>query len=217
MHLFITYKRYSSWSLRPWLLLKTCGISFDETLLPFEHDNSLDELAKQHGIPAKVPVLAHQGRMIWDSLAIMEYLAERAPDKSMWPTDPGLRALARSASSEMHGGFMALRGEHPMNCHRVHAMQPSAAVQLDLDRLAVLWQQFADLEKTDGDFLFGEFGIVDAMFAPVAWRVKGYQLSVSPQFQRWSDALMALPAMQQWVDEGAAEQWRVEEYEQIGL
>ena len=217
MHLYITYKRYSSWSLRPWLVMKVAGIPFDETMLPFAHGDGLAKFAQQHRIPATVPVLEHQGQMIWDSLAILETLAEMYPEKALWPEDAKLRALARSACAEMHSGFVALRSEHPMNCHRVHPMTPSSAVQSDLNRLADIWRLFSEAANPQGDFLCGQFGIVDAMFAPVAWRAKGYQLSVSDDFDHWSQKLMALPAMKEWVKDGEAESWRVEETESIGI
>lgn len=216
MHLYITYKRYSSWSLRPWLAMKVAGIPFQETMLPFAHGDSLRQFAEQHRIPATVPVLAHRDQMIWDSLAILEYLAEAYPEKQLWPQDKSIRAFARCASAEMHSGFVALRSEHPMNCHRIHPMTPSSAVQADLNRLAVLWQQFASTRHTDGQFLCGKFSIADAMFAPVAWRAVGYGLTISDEFDQWSRALMALPAMQEWVGDGKAESWRVEETESVG-
>jgi len=197
--------------------MKVAGINFTDSVLPFDHDDSLDKLAAQHGIPATVPVLEHEGQIIWDSLAILEYLADSYPEKQLWPADAKLRALARSACAEMHSGFHALRSEHPMNCHRVFPMTPTPAVQADLDRLATLWQHFDNADRPDGGFLCGPFSIVDAMFAPVAWRAKGYGLNISPSFEHWSEALMALPAMQMWVDEGAQETWRVAATEQIGL
>ena len=216
MKLIIGNKNYSSWSLRPWILLKHSRIKFDEVRIPLftsEGDLMLDELC-----PAKqVPVL-YDGRLVlWDSLAICEYIADKFPDKRLLPELAQDRARARAMSAEMHSGFVALRNEHPMNCHRVFPMGPSVAVQADLDRLAVLWQYFENADKPEGEFLCGEFSIVDAMFAPVAWRAKGYGLSISPVFERWSTAMMALPAMQQWVDEGASEHWRVESTEMIGV
>ena len=221
MHLYIAYKRYSSWSLRPWLAMKVAGIEFEETLFPFAHDDSLLEFAKNHQIPATVPVLSHDGNIIWDSMAILEYLAELYPEKNLWPANRDLRALARSGSAEMHSGFGALRSEHPMNCHLVRSMSASKKVQQDLDRLAVLWELFsqakAKVKEADGDFLCGEFSIADAMFAPVAWRVKSYNLKVSDEFNTWSNALMKLPEMAAWVEGGEAETWRVDAYENIGL
>ena len=216
MHLYIGYKRYSSWSLRPWLAMTVTGIPFTESVLTFAHDESLKNLAQEFGIPATVPVLEHNGQMIWDSLAILEFLAEYYPEKNLWPDEQKLRALARSACAEMHSGFLALRSEHPMNCHRVVNMKPSPAVQADLERLAVIWQHFEKIDKPSGDFLCGNFSIVDAMFAPVAWRAKGYQLNVSTLFSTWSSAMMQLPAMDQWVEDGALEAWRVEETEKVG-
>ncbi len=216
MHLYITYKRYSSWSLRPWLALKVSDIAFEETLLPFAHGEGLAQFARQHKVPATVPVLEVEGQMIWDSLAILEYLAETYPEKNLWPEDAGLRALSRSACAEMHSGFIALRSEHPMNCHRVHPMVPSKPVQDDLLRLADIWALFAESKSSSGEFLCGNFSIADAMFAPVAWRAKGYQLQISDEFDRWSLAMMQLPAMQEWVADGAAETWRVAETETIG-
>ena len=217
MHLYITYKRYSSWSLRPWLAMKVKGIPFNDTVLPYAHDDSLRQFAATHSVPATVPILEHNGQMIWDSLAILEFLADQYPQKHLWPESSALRALARSASAEMHCGFSALRTEHPMNCHRVQPMTPSAAVQANLDRLAGIWQHFDNADKPQGNFLCGDFTIADAMFAPVAWRSKGYQLPISDSFDRWSDAVMALPAMHEWVKDGEAESWRVAETEQIGV
>ncbi|MEM7259470.1 MAG: glutathione S-transferase N-terminal domain-containing protein, partial [Pseudomonadota bacterium] len=184
--------------------------------LPFAHDNSLSRFAAAHNVPATVPVLEHDGQIIWDSLAIMEYLADLHPHKNLWPLDSSLRAVARCASAEMHSGFVSLRSEHPMNCHRIQPMTPSAEVQANLNRLADIWAHFATIDRPDGDFLCGDFSIVDAMFAPVAWRARGYQLKISDHFDQWSKAIMALPAMQQWVAEGALEQWRVEDTERIG-
>lgn len=197
--------------------MKVAGVPFEETLLPFAHGDSLNRFAAEHRVPATVPVLEHNGRMIWDTLAIMEYLAEQYPDKNLWPVDDDLRVLARCASAEMHSGFIALRSEHPMNCHRIHRMTPSAAVRADLDRLAVIWQRFNEEKKPCGDFLCGEFCIVDAMFAPVAWRAKGYGLTISDEFASWSEKVLALAAMDEWLTDGAQEAWRVEETEQIGL
>lgn len=166
--------------------MKTAGIPFTEAVLPFAHDDSLKQLAAKHDAPATVPLLKHNGQIIWDSLAIMEFLAETFPQKQLWSADPKLRALARSASAEMHSSFAALRTEHPMNCHRIADVTPSEQVKTDLDRLAVIWQHFGGANKTAADFLCGDFGIADAMFAPVAWRVKGYQLTISSAFDRWN-------------------------------
>ncbi len=216
MHLYIAYKNYSSWSLRPWIAMKVAGISFSETVLPFAHSDSLDQLAERFEIPAQVPVLEDGERLIWDSLAILEYLHEQYPDKQLWPQDTKLRALARSAAAEMHSGFMALRSEFPMNCRNRKQKQSSTAVQADLARLTVIWDKFAvAANKTEGSFLCGAFSHVDAMFAPVMWRVRNYGLRVSTAFDAWGEAMYALPAMQEWLQAAQAEEWVMEKYEAV--
>ncbi|MFY0664223.1 MAG: glutathione S-transferase [Natronospirillum sp.] len=222
MELVIAYKNYSSWSLRPWLLMRVAGIDFNEHLLPFAHSNDLKDFAAQHDLPAQVPVLLDQERVIWDSLAIAEYLAEQFPERALWPADVTLRALARSASAEMHSGFMALRQTFPMNC-RVQKQAATQvitdAVQRDLNRLAALWTRFAAAKaanKAEGAFLCGAFSIVDAMYAPVMWRVRGYGLTVSDDFSAWSAAMLALPAMQEWLAAAQAETWSMPQYDQAG-
>ncbi|WLD58465.1 glutathione S-transferase [Salinispirillum sp. LH 10-3-1] len=222
MELVIAYKNYSSWSLRPWLLMRVAGIDFNERLLPFAHNNDLKDFAAQHDLPARVPVLLDQKRVIWDSLAIAEYLAEQFPERALWPTDVTLRALARSASAEMHSGFMALRQTFPMNCRvqkQAAALVITDAVQRDLNRLAALWARFAAAKadhKDEGAFLCGAFSIVDAMYAPVMWRVRGYGLTVSDEYAAWSEAMYALPAMQEWLAAAQAETWSMPQYDQAG-
>lgn len=220
MHLYIAYKNYSSWSLRPWIALKVAGIPFDETILPFYHSDALDKLGERYQIPAKVPVLEDQGLIIWDSLAMLEYVHEQYPEKKLWPNDKSLRALARSAAAEMHSSFSALRSQHPMNCRRQIKMQPSTEVQVDLLRLAEIWAHFEKAaNKPEGDFLCGHFSIVDAMYAPVMWRAVGYGLEVSPSFKKWTEAMLALPAMQEWLAAAKAEEakWTIVQYDEVGV
>ncbi len=214
MHLYIAYKNYSSWSLRPWLALKVAGIAFDETLLPFAHNDELDKLAAQYNIPAQVPVLIDEEHAIWDSLAIMEYIAELYPASHLWPEDKWLRALARSASAEMHSGFVNLRSQCPMNCRSQKSKRVTPEIQADLDRLKVIWEQFSAMDKPEGDFLCGHFSIVDAMYAPVMWRISGYGLEVSADFERWMKAMKNLPAMQEWLAAAQQEKW-VMEYDEV--
>lgn len=216
MHLYIAYKNYSSWSLRPWLALKVAGINFEETLIPFAHSDDLDKLGAQYKIPAQVPVLIDEGHVIWDSLAIMEYVSEQFPDKALWPEEKWLRALARSAASEMHSGFMTLRSECPMNCRAQKSKHVTPEIQADLDRLSEIWNHFATMEKPAGEFLCGQFSIVDAMYAPVMWRVVGYGLTVSPEFSQWAEAMQALPAMKEWLASAQAEEWVMDAYESMG-
>lgn len=216
MHLYIGYKNYSSWSLRPWLAMKVAGIKFDETVLPFYHTDQLSQLANKHSIPATVPFLETElegkSSIIWDSLAIMEFLAEQYPQAKLWPENPNLRGLARSAASEMHSGFLALRGQFFMNCRTSVEMAPTPESQRDLNRLAEIWQKFAEFH-VDGPFLCGHFTIIDAMFAPVMWRVKGYGLFVSEAFSAWSEAMLALPEMQEWLSSAQQEEWVIQQYE----
>lgn len=214
MHLYIAYKNYSSWSLRPWLAMKVAGIEFEETVLPFFHTDELKQITTKLEIPAKVPFLEDNGLLVWDSMAMMEYLAEQFPDKGLWPLDLSLRTLARCAAAEMHSGFAALRNQFPMNCRLEGKIAPSAESQKDLDRLAEIWQKFAVLD-TDGPFLCGAFSIVDAMYAPVMWRVRNYGLFVSDAFSAWIEAMYALPAMQEWLAAARAEEWQVEHYDAV--
>ena len=218
MHLYIAYKNYSSWSLRPWIALKVAEIHFDETILPFYHSDALEKLGERYQIPAKVPVIEDQGLVIWDSLAMLEYLHEQYPEKNLWPEDLALRTLARSAAAEMHSSFSALRSQHPMNCRRQIKMLPSPEVQIELQRLAEIWAHFEKATKPAGDFLCGHFTIVDAMYAPVMWRAVGYGLEVSPSFKKWTEAMLALPAMQEWLAAAQSEEskWRIAQYDEVG-
>lgn len=219
MKLYIAYKNYSSWSLRPWLAMKVAGIDFSETLLPFYHSDALKDFAREEGIPACVPVLqdvlSGASHTIWDSMAIMEHLAEQHPQAQLWPEDPALRAMARSMAAEMHSSFPALRGEFPMNCRANKQGKPSEKAQQDLARMAQLWKRFADAPTPEGPFLCGHFTIVDAMYAPVMWRVTGYNLSVSPEFDAWAQAMKALPAMQEWLAAAQAEPWTIPQYDAV--
>lgn len=221
MKLFIAYKNYSSWSLRPWLAMKVTGIVFEETLFPFYHDSSLSQFAKQEAIPATVPVLKMDGQTIWDSMAIMETLAETYPHANLWPEAKEWRSLARSASAEMHTGFMALRSQFPMNCRRHVKVEASDGSLKDISRLAQLWQKFYQPEpslaktRVQGPFMCGAFSIVDAMYAPVMWRIKNYDLFVSDEFEAWSQAMMALPEMQEWLQAARAEEWKIESYDAV--
>ena len=218
MHLYIAYKNYSSWSLRPWIAMKVAGIPFEETLLTFFHNDDLEKLGERYQIPAQVPVLVENEQPIWDSLAILEHLAEAFPGKKLWPENAALRSLARSASAEMHSGFSPLRSTCPMNCRTKKRLSDDnlAAVQDDLKRLAEIWGYFDRAEKPEGDFLCGPFSNVDAMYAPVMWRVHGYGLAVSPAFSRWTNAMLDLPEMQEWLASAQAEEWEMEHYESAG-
>lgn len=221
MELFIAYKNYSSWSLRPWLAMKVAGLAFEETIFPFYHDTSLTDFAKQEAIPASVPILKVDNQIVWDSMAIMEVLADTYPEANLWPKSKDWRALARSASAEMHSGFMGLRSQFPMNCRRQTKVTANAESLKDISRLAALWKKFYQADellsasRSQGPFLCGDFSIVDAMYAPVMWRIRNYGLSVSDEFDAWSEAMFALPAMQEWLRAAQEEEWEIAAYDAV--
>jgi len=209
--LVIGNKNYSSWSLRPWLALRMAGIPFDEVVIPLYEEASKPAILR-HSAHGKVPILHHDARTVFESLAICEYAAELAPAAGLWPADPGARAHARSISCEMHAGFLALRSAMPMNVRargRRLATPPSAAAEADVARVAALLEDCRDRFGAGGPFLFGAFGIADAMFAPVATRFRSYAVSLPPRAQAWCDAVLATPPMLEWERAALAEPWRI--------
>ena len=213
MLLVIGNKAYSSWSLRPWLYLKQQGIAFEERRVPlFEGGYKAALLAQS---PAgKVPVLVDGAVTVWDSLAILEYLAEKHPDRPGWPDDAPTRAVARAVSAEMHSGFTALRNTCGMNCGlrvRLHSIPPP--LERELRRLEQLWAD--GLKRFGGPFLTGErFCAADAFFAPVAFRIQTYEPPISADARRYADLLLGLTSMKQWYASGLAEIWRDPEHEE---
>lgn len=208
--LFIGNKNYSSWSLRPWILLRQLEIPFDEQLVPFDEGSSWEKF--RHFSPnGLVPCLEDGDITVWDSLAIVEYVAERYPQ--VWPESAAARAWARCAAAEMHSGFAALRGQCPMNCGvtiSLNALTP--ALQKDLARIAELWQQ--GLQRFGGPFLAGDrFTAVDAFFAPVAVRVQGFGLPLPEAAAAYARRLLDLPAMVEWIDGALREPWRESNHE----
>ncbi|HEV7914831.1 MAG TPA: glutathione S-transferase family protein [Albitalea sp.] len=211
MQLYIGNKNYSSWSLRPWLLMKHSGIAFDEVKLrlALDADTPFKRTLATFAPAGRVPVLIDEGFAIWDTLAIAEYLAEKVPAQSLWPSQPLARARARSLCAEMHSGFGALRNHFGMNIEaslpeigrKVLAEQPDAA--RDLERIVQMWQQ--QFREQGGPFLFGTFSIADAYFAPVCTRIKTYALPVPTPVQAYVERIHALPAMQEWTRGALAE------------
>ena len=203
--LVIGNKNYSSWSLRSWLLMQQMGIEFEEVRVPLYSGAYKDELRK-YSPSGKVPVLLDGQLAVWDSLAIAEYLAEQHPDRGLWPADPGRRAVARSISAEMHSGFSALRSHMSMNC-RGHFPGRGRTVEVaaDIDRIQRIWTQCRAQCAGGGPFLFGAFGIADAMYAPVVLRFKTYVVPLSPPAQEYADAILALAPLRQWIDAAKAE------------
>jgi glutathione S-transferase len=208
--LHIANKNYSSWSLRPWVLMRTLGIPFEEHQVPFPTGSSF-ELYRPFSPSGRVPCLTDEGWAVWDSLAIVEYLAERHP--GVWPADAQTRAWARSAAAEMHSSFTALRNDCPMNCGvRVRLNAKSDALRHDLFRLGDLWND--GLQRSGGPFLAGErFTAVDAFFAPVAFRVQSYGLTFGGMAADYPQRLLDLPAMREWYAYGLAETWREPNHE----
>lgn len=204
--LHIANKNYSSWSLRPWVMLHMAGVEFEERLHPFNSDGPSRERFLQFSPTAQVPCL-HDGEMVvWESLAILEHLAER--HDGFWPADAAARAFARSVSAEMAAGFFALRGQCPMSVGvRVRLHGISAALQRDLDRLDSLFNE--GLNRFGGPFLAGEaFTIADAMYCPVAWRIRSYGLPLSEAALAYAARLRALEPMKAWEAAALAETFR---------
>jgi glutathione S-transferase len=211
--LYIANKNYSSWSLRPWLLLSALGIPFDEQLVSFAQGNGASWHAFRAFSPnGKVPCLHDGDAVVWDTLAIVEYLAERHPD--VWPSDPVARAWARCAAAEMHSGFPALRQHCGMNCGvRVRLRQDlPQALGADIARIDELWSE--GLRRFGGPFLAGpRFTAVDAFFAPVAFRIQTYGMRLSPAAGDYAQRLLDLPAMRRWYADALQESWRDAEHE----
>jgi len=206
--LVIGNKNYSSWSLRPWLAMAANNIPFAEVLIQLDQSNTR-QLALQYSPTGKVPALKFGTLMIWESLAIIEYVADRHPEAGLWPADPDRRGLARALASEMHCGFQALRSHCPMNLRRKATRRLSPEAEQDVMRLTNYWRRFRAEAASEGDFLFGKFGAVDAMFAPVATRIRSYEIPVDQASNDYIDAIYALPAFKKWFDAGTAEPWRI--------
>lgn len=196
--LIIGNKNYSSWSLRPWIAMKVAGIGFEEKLVPLYEPGSADEVLR-YSPAGKVPVLIDGDSHVWESLAILEHLAERFPHAGLWPPDARARSHARVVASEMHAGFQALRKNCPMNLWlpRKHRPQPDE-VMANVRRIDALWSDCRARFGQGGPFLFGAFGAADAMYAPVVARLHGYGLEVGAVARAYMQAAMALPAWKEW-------------------
>ncbi len=213
--LFIGNKNYSSWSLRPWLLLRMADIAFDEVRIPLYADGSKAQIL-QHSPSGRVPALrdAAADVTVWDSLAICEYIADKFPDLDLWPGDVVACAVARSVSAEMHSGFTALRTHMSMNCRERFAGKGRTPDTLaDIARIQQSWNDCRARFGADGAFLFGRFSIADAMYAPVALRFQTYAVELDPVSRAYVDALLALPALREWISAGAAESERLPQFE----
>jgi glutathione S-transferase len=213
LELIFGNKNYSSWSLRPWLVLKHFQIPFAETLVPLYTGSYKEKLLSISGA-GKVPMLRHGKLIVTESLAIMEYLAELFPEKGLWPTDQAKRATARSISNEMHAGFTKLRTHMPMNIRaRFPGKGRTPEVDLEIARVDQIWSDCRAAQNGDGDFLFGKFSIADAMYAPVVMRFHTYGVSLSPASNAYAEAVRGLPAMQGWIQAAEVEPYVIESSE----
>ncbi|MGF9565843.1 glutathione S-transferase family protein [Neorhizobium sp. JUb45] len=213
--LYIGNKNYSSWSFRPWIALTAFDVPFEEVLIPFDFPAGNPRFA-EISPSAKLPVLHHGRLRIWESLAIIEYVAELFPEKHFWPEDPGDRAMARAISLEMIAGFRGLRNACPMNMRRPRAAldfdaATASAVKDDVTRITTIWREMR--ERSGGPFLFGAFSAADAMYAPVVNRLDVYDIAVDADAQAYMDAMKATPAWQSWETAAKAESWIVAEDE----
>jgi len=211
--IYLGNKNYSSWSLRAWLMLRRVGQEFDEVVIPLR-ENETRETILRYSPSGKVPALHHKGVVIWDSLAIGEFLAETYTKAGLWPRDAEKRAHARSISAEMHAGFPDLRRTMPMNMRSSfpgHEITPEA--QADINRITAIWRDCRTHFGADGDFLFGDFTIADAMFAPVVSRLKTYGVALDNGPRSYADAVWNLPDFQKWYEAAHNEPWIVPDFE----
>lgn len=212
LQLYIGNKNYSSWSMRPWVLLKQSGIDFEEVMVRFDSFNSDSKFKQRLGAltpVGKVPVLVDDGLVMWDTLAIAEYVAEKFPDKNLWPQDTKARARARSICAEMHSGFGALRSACGMNIEADLSdtgqliWRDKPAVRADVARIVDMWGEL--LKAHGGPMLFGAFSIADATFAPVCMRLKTFALPVPAEITAYVQRVCALPGVKAWMDGALAE------------
>lgn len=206
LKLIIGNKNYSSWSLRPWIAMRHAGIPFEEELVPLYEPGSRDKVLK-YSPTGTVPCLVDGDLTVWESLAILDYLADKFPDKNLWPSDLKARGLARAISSEMHAGFAPLRQHCPMNMRRDRSKprELTQQVKANVERIDAIWAQARARYGAGGPFLFGAFSNADAMYAPVVSRFASYSIPVSAVSQSYMDAVMALPAWKEWEEAGRAE------------
>lgn len=212
--LAIGNKNYSSWSMRPWMALKGAGIAFDEVVIPLYTDAADKQRILNFTRSGKVPALVDGDITVWDSLAIIEYVAERFPDARLWPQDVAARAHARSVSAEMHSGFMPLRNECGMNIHRPIRPKPlSDDAKGNIARIQQIWTECRAKYGGQGPYLFGAFTGADAMYAPVIHRFRTYDIEVTPPVRAYMATMLANAAFQEWTQAALAETLIIEKFE----
>ena len=212
--LVIGNKNYSSWSMRPWMALKAAGIAFDEIVIPLYTGDADKQRILDVTRSCKVPALIDGDVTVWDSLAIIEYAAERFPDARLWPQNVAARAHARSISAEMHSGFMALRNECGMNIHRpIRSKSLSDDAKANIARIQQIWTECRAQHGGQGPYLFGSFSGADAMFAPVVHRFRTYAIDVAPPVRAYMETMLANAAFQEWTSAALAEALVIEKFE----
>lgn len=212
--LIVGNKNYSSWSMRPWLALAGRGVPFSEVVIPLGHANTKQQIL-QYSPTGLVPALKYGNLVLWESLAIIEFAAEKHPEAKLWPEDVEVRGIARALACEVHSGFQALRAHCPMNLRRRAPRRLSAEADADLARLTGYWKRFRMELGAEGRFIFGEFGAIDAMFAPLASRIRSYELSVDRASQDYIEAIHEHPAFKKWQQAALAEPWRIDAVDNI--
>jgi glutathione S-transferase len=215
LKLIIANKAYSSWSLRPWILLAHFHIPFEEIVIPLDLPETREKIL-EHSPSGKCPALRDGAVEVWESLSIVEYIAEKFPEKAIWPRGKAARAHARSLACEMHAGFQALRQHCPTQFRRpVRKIALTPEVEADVERIEAAWAHAREAHGKAGPFLFGRFTAADAMFAPVVNRFHTYDVPVKRAAREYMEAVMALPAWKAWVADAEAETWRIQKYESL--
>ncbi len=203
-------KTYSSWSLRGWLIVRHCGMPFEEIVIPLDRPETKAEI-RRYNPAGKVPVLHAGDLRVWDTLAIAEYMNERFPAAGLWPADPAARAAARSVAAEMHAGFAALRRLMPMDLRRppgpMRGLASDDGLDADINRIQEIWTDCRARFGQGGNYLFGDFGAADAMFAPVVSRFVTYEVALNEAAAAYRDTVMTWPAMQDWIAAAKTEPW----------
>ena len=215
LKLVVANKAYSSWSLRPWILLAHFKIPFEDVVIPLDQPETRATILK-YAPNGKCPSLHHGKIAVWESLAIVDYVAESFPEKAIWPRGRAARAHARSLAAEMHAGFVALRQACPTNFRRKpKRIALSDEARADVARIEAAWADAREAFGKAGPFLFGRFSAADAMFAPVVNRFHAYDIGVAKGTRAYMEAIMALPAWKAWIADAEAEPWRIERYEAV--
>jgi glutathione S-transferase len=211
--IYLGNKNYSSWSLRGWLAMKLAGVPFEEVVIPLDQPRTRETILR-YSPSGRLPALHHDGRVVWDSLAIAEYLADTFREARLWPADGAARAVARSVSAEMHSGFAELRRHMPMNMRSVFPGKGGGdGVQEQINRIAAIWRDCRRRFGGEAPFLFGDFTLADAMYAPVASRFVTYEVDLDETAEAYVKAVMAYPAMQEWLAAARNEPWIIPDYE----